>query len=324
MRKKTKAIFSVVALIVTAIVILLILYFHHHVVAIFDPAGQVGYRERSLMFFTLILSAIVVIPTFSIAVFIVWKYRENNHRPKKYKPDFDHSRLFESIWWGIPIIIIAVLAVTAWESSHTLDPYRPLVSAQRPLAVQVVALDWKWLFIYPRQQIASVNLLEMPVNTPVSFNLTSDSVMNSFWIPQLGGQIYEMPGMSTKLQLEASRTGTFYGSPANISGEGFSRMIFSAKAVSQRQFNHWVGTVSKSPNSLTLAAYRKLAEHNESPVKYYSGVQSDLYAYEVMKYMSPQLTIQNVAAIMDGNKIPPSNVIQNKQTPKNSMAGMQM
>lgn len=322
MRKKTKALFAIIGIVVLAAVGALSWYLHRHTVAVFEPAGQVGYRERKLMFFALILSAIVVLPTFAITIFIIWKYREGNRRPKKYSPDFDHSRLFESLWWGIPIVIITVLSVAAWDSSHSLDPYKPLASTKKPLTVEVVSLDWKWLFIYPEQHMASVNLLEVPVDTPVDFHLTSDSVMNSFWIPQLGGQIYTMPGMSTQLHLEADKTGSFYGSPANIAGEGFARMTFTAKSVSQQSFDMWTQSAMQSNRPLTLAAYTQLSRPSEGvPVTYYSSVPNNLYTYIVMKYMMPGVTMQSLGdGATDGSFMQAPSKAQSSMPPKSNQA----
>jgi len=268
-------------------------YISRRSLPIFQPAGPVGHKELNLILFTLSLAAIVVIPTYAIAVIIAMRYREENHTKAKkrikYDPDFDHSRLFEAIWWGIPIIIIGVLSVVTWNSTHTLDPYKPLASDKKPLTIQVVALDWKWLFIYPKQHVASVNLAEIPVGVPVDFHVTSDTIMNSFWVPALGGQIYAMPGMDTQLHEQADKAGSFMGSPANIAGHGFSRMDFTIKATSQDGFNAWVKQARHAPKQLDAAAYTALAKPSESvPVTYYADVKHDLYNDIVMKYMTPQ------------------------------------
>jgi cytochrome o ubiquinol oxidase subunit 2 len=288
MSKKYKI--AVLVLVVLIIVTALVGYLRTHNIAVLQPAGQVGYRERQLMIFGLLLSVIVVIPTFALAIFIAVRYREANHKKRKvkYSPDFDHSLLFEGLWWGIPIIIISILSVVAWNSAHTLDPYRALTSNKKPLTIQVVALDWKWLFVYPAQHMASVNLVQFPVNTPINFEITSDTVMNSFWVPNLGGQIYAMPGMSTELHLMADKTGSFPGSSANISGVGFAGMDFVATSSTQADFDKWVATAQKSSNKLTLTAYNELARPSKNnAVAYYSSPTSALYDYTVMKYMLP-------------------------------------
>ncbi len=286
--KKSKLVF--VAAPVVVVLGWLSWYFHTHTVAVLSPAGVVARKERNLMVVALILSAVVVLPVFAMTIAIALRFRESNHVRKmvKYTPDWDQSRLLESLWWGIPCTIILTLSIITWNSSHALDPYKPLVSSVKPLTVQVICLDWKWLFIYPEQHVASVNLVELPVNTPVNFEITSDAVMNSFWIPQLGGQIYAMPGMSTQLHLMASRTGMFVGSPANISGVGFARMDFSALSVTNAAFQNWVLNTQASHNLLNQATYEQLAKPSDDyPVTYYSLVQNDLYNKTVMKYMMP-------------------------------------
>lgn len=285
MKPKHKAIIIVGAGL--ALLLIAIWYLHSVNIPILDPKGPVGQQERNLIILALSLSLIVVIPLYGLTIAFAWRYRATNKKAK-YSPDLDGNRLVETIWWLIPSAIIAVLAVVAWNSSHQLDPFKPLDSANAPINVQVVALDWKWLFIYPQQNIASVNQVEFPVNTPVNFQITSDAPMNSFWIPQLGGQIYAMPGMSTQLHLLASSTGTFYGSSANISGEGFSGMNFYAKAVSGSAFNQWVESIEGAPSSLTQSTYNSLARPSfNNPVAYYSNVTYDIFGNIVLKYMTP-------------------------------------
>lgn len=266
-------------------------YLHGTTIPVLEPQGAISHKERNLIIFTSLLAVVVVVPTFALTIFIVWKYRESNPRPKQYTPEWDHSRVFESIWWGVPTAIILVLSVVAWNSAHDLDPFKSLASGAQPVTVQVVSLDWKWLFIYPKQHIASVNMVEFPKNTPVNFQLTSDTIMNSFWIPQLGGQIYTMPGMSTQLHLSADKLGSYYGTPANIAGRGFSRMTFTAKAVSNADFASWVKSNQKAPKVLNQQAYHKLAKPSESnPVAYYSSVPNGIFNDIIMKYMMPSGT----------------------------------
>jgi cytochrome o ubiquinol oxidase subunit 2 len=262
-------------------------YLHHTNIPVLEPKGPVGLQERNLLFFGLALSLFVVIPVFSMLFFISWKYRESNTKAK-YSPDFDHSRIAETIWWLIPSILIAILSVVGWNASHTLDPYRPLSSKNPQMTIQVVALDWKWLFIYPQQHIATVNQVQFPKDTPVDFEITSDSVMNSFWVPQLGGQIYAMPGMSSQLHLMASQTGNFNGVSANISGTGFAGMTFDAKATSAQDFANWTRYVQESPHTLSMSAYNKLDQPSQNnPVAYYSSGTQDLYDTILAKYDGP-------------------------------------
>lgn len=283
MKRRTRIVIIILA--VLAVISLLIGYLHGHNIAVLEPAGLIADKERNLIIIGVVLSAIVVIPVYIMTASIAWKYRESNPKAT-YQPDWDHSRLYETIWWGIPMIIITILSVVAWQSAHDLDPFKPINSKVPPLNVQVLSLDWKWLFIYPQQNIASVNLLGIPENTPINFNLSSDTVMNSFWIPNLGGQIYTMPGMSTQLHLIANKIGSYYGSSANISGTGFAGMAFRAKAMSSTDFASWVHFVQSSPNTLSMTAYHKLAKPSvDNPVSYYSSVANDLYNTTVVKYM---------------------------------------
>lgn len=194
----------------------------------------------------------------------------------------------EFIWWVVPCTIIIALAVVTWVSTHALDPYKPLQSQVKPLVIQVVSLNWKWLFIYPNQNIATVNFLELPVGTPIAFQLTADAPMNSFLIPQLGGQIMAMPGMVTQLHLVADETGKYSGFSANFSGAGFSGMTFVANAVSSQDFALWVQWMQQRGTPLTAAGYSALAQPSEyNPVAYYSSVANGLYNGIVEKYMFP-------------------------------------
>ncbi|HWB38967.1 MAG TPA: ubiquinol oxidase subunit II [Candidatus Saccharimonadales bacterium] len=289
MRGNKKLKLALIPLVLLAVLVgLLHAFLRRHNLAVLDAKGPVAEKERNLFYFGLGLSAIVVIPVYILTILIVWKYRESNHRPKKYRPDWDGSRLYEGLWWGIPWLIILVLSVVTWNSSQALDPYKKLSSGQASLSVEVVAMDWKWLFIYPEQQIASVNLLQLPVNTPVDFNITSDTVMNSFWIPNLGSQIYAMPGMNSELNLMATKPGDYRGSSANISGQGFADMDFTARAGSMTDFKTWVNQAKQSGKSLSLAAYSKLAKPSENtPVSYYSSISPDLYNHTILQYMAP-------------------------------------
>lgn len=254
---------------------------------IFTPAGIIASDEKQLLFISIGLMLIVVIPVIILTVVFAWKYRASNTKAK-YSPEFTHSNLLEIIWWGIPIILIGILSVITWISSHKYDPYRPLDVNTPPLEIQVVALDWKWLFIYPKQHIASVNLVEIPVNTPIKFVITSDAPMNSFEVPELAGQIYAMPGMRTELNLMATRTGEFPGYSANYTGIGFAGMNFKAKVVSAEEYENWVKTSKKSENKLTQTNYDQLARQSENnPVAIYSDPADDLFYNIIMKYMMP-------------------------------------
>lgn len=285
MTKKTKIF---IACLFLGLIIAAVGYIWHQGVAVLDPAGPVGSQERRLMIIAAALGLVVVIPVYIITVFISLKYRESNTRARKYNPTWDHSRRLELTWWAIPSVIILILGTLAWTSSHSLDPYRPLASDQKPLTIQVIALNWKWLFIYPKQNIASLNYLQIPVGTPVDFNITSDAPMNSFWIPSLGGQIYAMPGMSTQLHLMASRVGTYQGVSANISGNGFAGMSFKTVATSSPRFQQWVAQVKQAKDNLSFSRYDELAKPSKNqPVSYFSTADPNIYDHTVLKYMVP-------------------------------------
>ena len=289
-RARTRRRRKVIALSVLLAVVLLALglYLHGHTIPVLQPAGVVAAQERSLMYTAVLLGMLVIIPVYILTVFIFWKYREDTKVEKKYSPDWDRSRWLEGIWWTIPLIIITILSVITWRSSYALDPFKALSTTAQPLTVQVVALDWKWLFIYPDQHVASINEVQIPVNRPVTFDITSDTVMNSFWIPQLGSQIYAMPGMSTQLHLMAGKTGSYKGSSANISGNGFSGMAFTAKAETETDFDAWTSAAAKTAPKLTLNTYNQLAKpSHDNQASYYSLSTGNLYDYIVMKYMEP-------------------------------------
>lgn len=251
------------------------------------PKGTIAEQQFDLIVLTSLLSLIVIIPVFALTFFIVWKYRASNTKAK-YQPNWDHNRALEAAWWLIPFALIAVLAVITWVSTHKLDPYRPIESDKKPITIQVIALPWKWLFIYPEQNIATVNYVQFPEKTPVNFELTADAPMNSFWIPQLGGQVYAMAGMTTKLHLEASSVGEYRGSSANISGEGFAGMKFIAQSTNQKDFDSWIQGTKASYPVLTFSEYDKLVQPSENtPPAYYSSSDPNLYDTVIMKYMMP-------------------------------------
>jgi cytochrome o ubiquinol oxidase subunit 2 len=252
--------------------------------AILDAKGTIAQQQRGLLLFAGILSLFVVIPVYILLFFIVWKYRD--HKQATYTPDWDNNRKLESLWWGLPTVIILILSIVTWQTSHSLDPFKPLASSKRPLTIQVVALQWKWLFIYPEQNVATVNYVQFPVDTPVHFQITADAPMNSFWIPQLGGQIYAMTGMSTSLNLQANEEGRYRGSSANISGEGFAGMRFMAQATSQNEFDLWSKTTYATQQPLNLDIYKQLASpSSDQPVSSYHLEDPQLYNEVIDNYM---------------------------------------
>jgi cytochrome o ubiquinol oxidase subunit 2 len=268
-----------------SVVVVLAVLISRGTVELLSPAGTIAEHERNLIIFATLLSSVVIIPVFGLTAWIVWRYRATNLHAA-YDPQWDHNRLIEGIWWLIPSILIAILAAVAWRSSHTLDPRVAIQSDQPTLNVQVVALQWKWLFIYPDQNVATVNKLMLPVNRAVHFDITADAPMNSFWIPQLGGQIYAMPGMSTQLNLEASKPGHFRGSSANISGTGFASMQFDTQAVPSGMFNDWAAKTRDESGNLNMAGYNALRRPGTSPVLGYGHVQAGLYDSVLERFMS--------------------------------------
>src|SRR3989344_6897846 len=214
--------------------------------ALFNPKGWIASEQKELIITATMLMLMAVIPVLVITFVFAWKYRAGNNA--KYAPTFDHSRLLQFTWWTALCAIIVVLSVIAWKSSYALDPRKTLKSNIKPITIQVVALEWKWLFIYPEQNIATVNFVQFPEDTPINFRITGDAPMNSFWIPQLAGQIYAMAGMDTALHVMAEETGEYMGVSSNYSGYGFSGMKFTAKATSREEFDLWIETVRQSPD----------------------------------------------------------------------------
>lgn len=259
-------------------------------IAVLNPKGLIALKERNLIIITTLLMLLVVVPVLILTVCISWRYRKNNTKAK-YTPNWHYSLIIESLWWGIPFAIVLALSIITWESCHELDPFKPLVSDKKPIRIQAVALQWKWLFIYPEYNIATVNFFQFPEQTPLNFEITSDAPMNSFWIPQLGGQMYAMPGMNAKLHLIAHEIGSFVGSSANLSGVGFSGMRFIAQASSQTDFEQWVHSIQHSAHPpLSIDEYKRLAEPSENnPVASYRLKTDNLYDWIVMKYMMPQM-----------------------------------
>ncbi|UZE51715.1 ubiquinol oxidase subunit II [Rhodopseudomonas sp. P2A-2r] len=253
---------------------------------VLSPAGDVAARQRDLLLISTGLMLLIIIPVLALTVLFAWRYRAAN-TDARYEPDWDHSTQLELAIWGAPLLIIICLGAITWTGTHLLDPYRPIeriVSGQpvkpgtEPLKVQVVALDWKWLFIYPQLGIATVNELAAPVDRPISFEITSATVMNSFYIPALAGQIYAMPAMQTRLSAVINAPGDYDGFSANYSGAGFSGMKFRFHGQSVADFDAWVAKVRKAGGALGRDGYLALEKPSENePVRYYASVDADLY-----------------------------------------------
>jgi len=242
-----------------------------------DSKGMVGLAQRDLILICIGLMLIVVIPAIVLTFVFAWRFRAGNTKAK-YTPDWSHSTKVETVVWGVPLLIIAGLAVIVWKSTHELDPYKPLDVAGEPLHVDVIATDWKWVFVYPDLGIATVNQLNFPANRPLAFNITSNSTMNTFFIPQLGGQIYAMAGMRTQLHLIANEPGQFRGMSGNYSGHGFSNMKFIATASSNEEFERWVAEVRSAPQALDFNQFKALAAPSKNaPVQHFSSVEPLLF-----------------------------------------------
>ena len=242
------------------------------------PAGAVAAQQGHLIVVSTLLMLLVIVPVMALTVLFAWRYRKSN-KAATYTPDWDHSTQLELVIWAAPLLIIIALGAVTWNSTHTLDPYRPLRRTDvKPLVVDVVALDWKWLFIYPEQGIAVVNDLAAPVDRPITFRITASSVMNSFFIPSLAGQIYAMPGMQTELHAVMNRAGDYEGFSANYSGAGFSDMRFKFHSVSGADFARWVAAAKESGRTLGLQQYLQLARPSErEPIQRYAQVADGLY-----------------------------------------------
>jgi cytochrome o ubiquinol oxidase subunit 2 len=260
---------------------------HNANIPVLNPQGEVADKQRQLIIFTVTLGMFVIVPVFVMLFTFAWKYREGNTK-EKYTPNADHNKWVEGLWWGIPVLIIGVLSVVTWQSSHDLDPYKKLDSTVKPIKVQVVALQWRWLFIYPDEGIASINELHIPEKTPINFEITADAPMNAFWIPSLGSQVYAMSGMTSQLSLMADSTGEYAGSSSNISGKGYAGMKFKAISTSKNDYASWVKKTAELGSDLDWNKYNgDIAKPMQnSPVSYYVVRDNDLFSKVIMKYMS--------------------------------------
>jgi cytochrome o ubiquinol oxidase subunit II len=253
---------------------------------VLKPSGDIAGRQGDLIVVATLLMLIVIVPVIALTLWFAWRYRASN-RSATYAPDWDHSTQLELVIWGVPLLIIIALGAVTWISTHLLDPYRPLdriadgrpVPADvKPLEIQVVALDWKWLFIYPEQGVAAVNEVAVPVDRPVHFKITASSVMNTFYVPALAGMIYGMPGMESNLNAVINAPGEYEGFSANYSGAGFSHMRFRFHGLSEGDFDRWVADARAADGALTRAAYLELEKPSKrEPVRHFSRVDAGLY-----------------------------------------------
>ncbi|URJ30131.1 ubiquinol oxidase subunit II [Blochmannia endosymbiont of Camponotus sp.] len=252
------------------------------------PKGQIGIEERSLILTAFGLMLTIVVPVIVMTIFFTVKYRASNIKNIQYDPNWANSRKIEFVIWFVPILIIIFLGVLTWKSTHKLDPKKPIVSYPvQPIVIDVISLDWKWLFIYPKQNVAVINELVFPKCIPIKFNVTSNSVMNSFFIPQLGGQIYAMAGMHTELNLIANEVGRYKGVSSNFSGQGFSSMKFTVFVTkTEKEFEQWIQKVQKSSYHINnMSIYEELAKPSEHhPIIYFSNVHSNLFYNVINKF----------------------------------------
>jgi len=251
---------------------------------LFNPKGPIGDAERFVIIAAIVLMLIVVIPVFVMVLWFPWKYRASNVKAT-YAPKWCYSAKIDLVIWLIPLLIVMALGILTWRETHRLNPYKPINPDITPIRIEAVSLDWKWLFIYPDHNVAAVNQLIFPAKVPLSFRITSDTVMTSFFIPQLGSQIYAMAGMQTRLHLMADEPGTYAGQNQQFSGRGFSDMSFQAIAVTREDFEAWVQKAKQSPDSLDLSQFKKLEEPSIGhPVTYFSPVKTDLFDAIIHKY----------------------------------------
>jgi len=255
--------------------------------AVLDPQGIIGRAEKMILIDSIAIMLAIVAPTITATFAFAWWFRASNARAR-YQPDWVYSGRIELIVWGIPLLVIMLLGGVAWIGSHDLDPAKPLTSKAPPLEVQVVSLDWKWLFIYPTQGVASVNQLVVPAGAPLHFSLTSASVMNAFFIPQLGSMIYTMNGMTTQLNLQADAPGAFRGLSSHYSGDGFSDMHFDVLAMPAEQFAAWIEAARNAGPTLDPASYAALAKQsiNTRPFTF-GAVDPGLFQQIVTQKLAP-------------------------------------
>ncbi len=274
---------------------------------VLNPSGDVASQQGDLVVISTLLMLLIIVPVMALTVLFAWRYRQSNNTAR-YEPDWDHSTQLELVIWAAPLLIIICLGAITWVTTHKLDPYRPLdriaagkpvPAGTKPLDVQVVALDWKWLFVYPEYGIASVNEMAAPIDRPIRFSITASTVMNSFYVPALAGMIYAMPGMETKLHAVINETGTFKGFSSNYSGAGFSHMRFAFLGLSDGDFDGWVSKVRSAGGSLDRNGYLALEKPSENvPVQHFGAVDPKLFQAVVNMCVRPgTMCMSDMAAI---------------------------
>lgn len=258
-------------------------------VQLLQPAGYIAEVQSKILWGVIAFAAFLATLTICSFLYVAIHYQEGKRR--RYEPNWTPGKLVFAVAWAIPVVFITGVSVVIWNTAHQVDPYQPISSSVSPITVQVVALQWKWLFLYPKDRIATVNTLDIPTGTPINFELTADAPMNSFWIPRLSGQVYAMTGMVTQLHIEADKTGTYAGSPAEISGGDFAGMVFNVNALSPKDYQAWLRTSQTSRQQLDYNAYLQLSKPSGyvTPTVY-SLSDQNLFDVVVMKFMSPTTT----------------------------------
>lgn len=253
---------------------------------VLEPAGEIAMKQRNILYLTLFLSSLVIVPVFTLLIVFAVRYRASN-TSASYQPEWGENKILEGLWWGIPIAIIGVLGAVTIATSHSLDPYKAIASDKKALEVQVVAMQWKWLFIYPQYDVATLNHMPVEVDRPIHFTLTADAPMSAFWIPKLGTQIYAMNGMQSELNLIANQPGTFTGYTTNINGEGYADMTFTLKALPVNEFNAWITESSSVPEQMDKQVYDMLARPKSvTDTRTYRLTDHDLFATIVHDHMA--------------------------------------
>ncbi|MGE0198185.1 MAG: ubiquinol oxidase subunit II [Simkaniaceae bacterium] len=283
MKTKYKVILGI--LLTLAFIALTLYYGATRNVPILEPKGLIAAKERELIITSALLMLIVVIPVFILTWIFAWKYRDEN-KGSKHAPDWEHNSIAECCWWGVPLIIIIILGVLVWRTSHSLNPFQPITNDKKPIEIQAVALQWKWLFIYPEYDVATVNFVQFPEGTPINFVISADAPMNSFWIPQLAGQIYAMPAMRSKLYVLAHKTGDYEGRSSNFSGTGFSGMRFITRVSTEEDFMRWIESAQSSPQRLDFHRYNEqlVPPSSDDPVSVYTLTEANLFQQILDKY----------------------------------------
>ncbi|MEE3003048.1 MAG: COX aromatic rich motif-containing protein [Pseudomonadota bacterium] len=270
---------------VTTALLLFLFITAAHATGFLTPRGTISQQQHKLFFDTIALMLIVVLPVIVMSLAFGFEFSKKNRR-WPHTPEWSHNTLLECFWWGIPAIIILILSIITWQQTHELDPYKEIVPGGEKEVIEAVALRWKWLFIYPKENIASINEVYFPVGQQVEFHITADAPMSAFSIPQLGGQIYAMAGMRTRQFLYTENEGIYDGLNTQLNGDGFSDMHFKAHVVSKQKFQSWVSNVKLTASPLGLETYKELYKPTiAAPVEHYAGIPEDFFMKIIMQYM---------------------------------------